>query len=78
MQVVYYRCNNIYYTIEPIYSSANTDMLLNIVPLSICDWIYKNHPYWHILYFKKYHFEMLKQLWLSCATQPATQALLYK
>ena len=22
-----------------------------------CDWIYKNHPYWHILYFEKYHFE---------------------
>ena len=33
-----------------------------------CDWIYKNQPNCHILYFEKYHFEILKQPWFSCAT----------
>ena len=36
--------------------------------VAICDRIYKNHPYSHILYFEKYYFELLKQLWFSCAT----------
>ena len=32
------------------------------------DWIYKNCPYSYILYFEKYHFETMKQIWFSCAT----------
>ena len=39
---------------------------------NICDSIYKNHLYLHILYSEKYHFENLKQLWLSCCTRFAT------
>ena len=38
------------------------------VTIPICDWIYKNRLYWHILYFEKYYFEILNQLWFSCAT----------
>ena len=36
--------------------------------MTICDWIYENHPYLHILCFRKYRFETLKQLWFSCAS----------
>ena len=35
--------------------------------LSIYDWIYENHPKSHILYFKKYQFEIFKTLCFSDA-----------
>ena len=35
--------------------------------IDICDLLCENHPFRHIWYFKKYHFETLKSLQFSCA-----------
>ena len=43
-------------------------VLLECFDEEICDWIYNNQPRCHILCFKTCHFEILKQLWFSCAT----------
>ena len=49
-------------------SKPKTKLSENILnQINICDWICKNHPYSHILYFEKYYFEIMKQLWFSCA-----------
>ena len=50
---LYFEFLNVPFTQSPLFIHINDH---------ICDRIYKNHPYSHNLYFKKYHFEMLKRL----------------
>ena len=50
-------------------SEPKTKLSENILnQINICNWIYKKHPYLYSLYFEKYYFEILKQLWFSHAT----------
>ena len=51
-----------------IFLKGNDDITIMLTNRKFnCDLLCENHPFRHICYFKKYHFETLKPLQFSCA-----------
>ena len=51
--------------------SINTSLLYS--NYKICDQVWENRSYPHILYFEKYLFEIVNALYLSCGTIQSRQ-----